>query len=227
MTMAEICNRLGRTQGEMFRMVQVLSFRGYLAQDKSSDGYYVSDRLFSMAMQQPRTRGLVELALPKMRGLAMKAGQSCHLTMYSHGETVVVARMESDEQLGFTVRVGYRASALQTTSGLVLFSAQPPDIRERWIGHLPATTKRKDIDEFIARADATAKAGYVCAKSSFVDGVTDIAAPIFRGGRAVAALAMPFIRQTLSRIGLEEATELLVAVAKEISAELHQADNRV
>src|ERR1051325_11853284 len=71
LTFTAIVNRLGRSHGELFRMVQVLQFRGYLDQDPSDDGYFLTDRLFSLGMKQPRTQSLVEVALPVMRQLSL------------------------------------------------------------------------------------------------------------------------------------------------------------
>jgi DNA-binding IclR family transcriptional regulator len=121
MTLSAICARLKRSTGEIFRMVQVL-------QD-----CYRTDLLFSMAMRQPVTQSSVEVALPAMRTLATEIGQSCHLVLHARGDIVVVARMESMEQLGFTVRVGYRRPITDTVSGTMLFACQPADVRARWI----------------------------------------------------------------------------------------------
>lgn len=84
-----------------------------------------------MAMRKPATQSLVEVAIPTMRTLASEIGQSCHLALHSRGDIVVVARMESQEQIGFTVRPGYRHSIMKTVSGLILFAFQPDDVRAR------------------------------------------------------------------------------------------------
>ena len=104
LTLSAICQRLERSQGEIFRMVQVLQARGFVDQDPKTDGYFLTDLLFSMAMRQPSTQGLVEIAIPVMRSLVSDIGRSCHLALFSRGEIVVVARMESMEQLGFSIR---------------------------------------------------------------------------------------------------------------------------
>ena len=227
LTMSEICARLDRSQGEMFRMVQVLQTRGFVAQDSSSDGYYVTDRLFSMAMRQPQALGLLDVALPLMRKLAVDIGQSCHLVVHSRGEMVVVARMESDDLEGFSVRIGRRAPINQSASGIVLFAFQPDDMRKRWLGFLPASTEAGELDAFIALADEVAAQGYICKASAHVDGVTDFSTPIMRGGRAVAALAVPYIKQNFNPLSREQMIERLIETAGQASNQLYEADNRV
>jgi len=69
MTLTAIVNDLDRSHGELFRMVQVLEFRGYIEQDPAADGYLLTDRLFSLGIQRPKTHSLIEVALPVMRQL--------------------------------------------------------------------------------------------------------------------------------------------------------------
>src|SRR3546814_1800523 len=70
--------------------------------------------------------------LPIMRQLTIEVEQSCHLAVHTRGQMAVIARMESSEQLGFSVRVGYRRALHESASGAVLYAFQPPDIQERW-----------------------------------------------------------------------------------------------
>src|SRR3546814_16173826 len=83
-------------------------------------------------MQQPRIQNLVEIALPIMRQLTIEVEQSCHLAVHTRGQLAVIARMESREQLGFSVRVGYRRALHESAPGAVLYAFQPPDTQDRW-----------------------------------------------------------------------------------------------
>jgi DNA-binding IclR family transcriptional regulator len=226
LTLSTICQRLGRSQGEIFRMVQVLQTRGFVDQDPKSDGYYLTDLLFSMAMRQPATQGLVEIAIPVMRGLAADIGQSCHLALHSRGEIVVVARMESMEQIGFSVRVGYRRSINLAVSGLTLLAFQPEDVRARWLELIEPKPTAAELKKFVATADEVRKRGFGRAASSFVDGVTDISAPVIRGDRAAAALTVPYIKTTQSRVSVAGVIEKLKIAANQISEQLAEGDNR-
>jgi DNA-binding IclR family transcriptional regulator len=227
LTLGSIVSRLGRSHGELFRMVQVLHFRGYLEQDTDGDGYRLTDRLFSMGMQQPRTIGLVEAALPAMRRLAMDAGQSCHLALHSRGEMVVVARMESSEQLGFSVRVGYRRPLNQAASGTVLYAFQPADVRERWETLFRPALTGAELSRFRRHADEVRQREVELTPSQFVGGVTDISAPVMRGGAAAAALTMPYLSKIGPGMSQEDAARAVKAAADEIAGRLVESDSRV
>lgn len=226
LTLTAICQRLERSHGEIFRMLQVLQFRNFIDQDPETDGYVLTDLLFSMAMRQPPTLGLVEEALPTMRHLSTEIGQSCHLAFHSRGDIVVVARMESIEQIGFSVRVGYRRPITRTVSGTVLFAFQPEDIQTRWLTMIDPT-ERGGIDSFLAHVDETRHAEYGQAKSSFVAGVTDISAPVLRGERAAAALTVPYIKTYNPEATIAQAVVAVRTAAADISARLTDADSRV
>jgi DNA-binding IclR family transcriptional regulator len=226
MTVSTICQRLDRSQGEIFRMVQVLQTRGFIDRDPRSDGYFLTDLLFSMAMRQPVTQGLVEIAIPVMRGLAADIGQSCHLALHARGDIVVVARMESMEQIGFSVRVGYRLALTQALSGVTLFAFQPADVRARWLTMIEPKPTRAEIEKFTDTADAVRRRGHARAASSFVAGITDVSAPIIRGDRAAAALTVPYIKTTHSRGSLPIVIDKLKAAALIISGQLSEGDNR-
>lgn len=226
LTLSSIGQRLTRSQGEIFRMVQVLEARGFIGPDANSDGYVLTDHLFSMAMQQPVTQSLVELSIPTMRSLVASIGQSCHLAFHSRGEIVVVARMESLEQIGFTVRVGYRQSIMKTVSGLTLFAFQPPDIRKQWSGFLNPKPSPQVMAAFDQQADETKRNGFAQGASSFVKGITDLSAPIIRGDRAAAALTVPYIKTTSARGSPADVIKQLKAAAAEISSKLIEGDSR-
>jgi DNA-binding IclR family transcriptional regulator len=224
-TLTGIVNRLGRSHGELFRMVQVLEFRGYIEQEEG--GYRLSDRLFSLGMQQPRTRTLVEAALPVMRQLAAAVGQSCHLALHSRGEMVVVARMESSEQVGFSVRVGHRRPLHQAASGAVLYAFQPADVRARWEALFDPPLSEKDLAEFRAHADEVRAREVEQTPSKFVAGVTDISAPVMRGGICAAALTVPYLKKLQPALSRRETCEMVRDAAAKISAQLVEGDSRV
>ncbi len=61
----------------------------------------------------------------------------------------------------------------------------------------------------------------------FVNGISDISAPIMRGDRAAAALTVPFIHHGNLQKTMDEATGHLVETARQISELLSTADSRV
>jgi DNA-binding IclR family transcriptional regulator len=225
LTAGAIVQKLGRSHGELFRMIQVLERRGFVAQAES--GYSLTSRMFEIGIERPPLRNLVEIALPVMRELTFETGQSSQLTFHSVGQMVVVARMESMEEIGFTVRVGYRKPLYQTTSGATLFAFQPPQIQKEWEGLFDPKLKKSELAAFRATCELIRAQGYANLPSGFIDGITDLSAPIIRGDRAAAAMAVPFVHSRVAKLPKEGVIRALRAAAARVASELVPSDNRL
>jgi DNA-binding IclR family transcriptional regulator len=162
-----------------------------------------------------------------MRQLAQDIGQSCHLAMHSLGDMVVVARMESSEQLGFSVRVGYRRPLVKSASGAVLYAFQPDDIRRRWEGMLNPPLTDKELTAWRSHADEIRQRKVALTPSQFVAGVTDISAPVMRGEIAAAALTVPFLEKLGRQVPKEAAAEHVRQAALSIADQLIESDSRI
>ena len=224
MAISTIVQRLGRSTGELFRMIQVLEYRGFIEQSANGDGYRLTGKLFALGLDQPHVKTLIEVALPVMRQLSRNIGQSCHLAVHSNGQIIVIARMESGEQIGFTVRVGYRKALQLTVSGVILYAFQTEAIRAQWERLWQPSPAKPEVAAFRRRANEVRARGFERAASEFVAGITDISAPIMRGELATAALTVPFVHSTPLVMSEEDAAKCIEAAAKEISAELLHGD---
>ncbi|MEA1648305.1 IclR family transcriptional regulator [Nitrospirillum sp. BR 11164] len=221
MTPSQISARLGRSVSELFRMIQVLEFRGYIAPAATADGYELTNKLFTLGMARASVRTLLEAALPRMRELALAIGQSCHLAVASDDQMVVVARIENPGHLGFSVRPGYHRSLVEATSGMVLYAFQPPHTQVLWRAMLERAVGPDRVAPFVARADAVRTQGYAQATSDYALGVTDLSAPVIGGtGAAVAALTVPFMQHTPLVRSLAEAIGMVQATARQIAQDL-------
>jgi DNA-binding IclR family transcriptional regulator len=224
MSVSMIVQRLGRSTGELFRMVQVLEYRRFIEQTEAGEGYRLTGRLFALGMDQPHVKTLLEVALPAIRQLSRTIGQSCHIAVHSNGQIVVIARVESNEQIGFTVRPGYSRALQLTVSGVILFAFQNEAIRTQWERLLKPPLSKAELAAFRKRADEVRLRGFERAPSSFVAGITDISAPIMNGELAVAALTVPFVHSNPVIMSESEAALCIKAAATQISADLLHAD---
>jgi DNA-binding IclR family transcriptional regulator len=222
LNLSAISQRLGRSSGELFRMLQVLEFKGFITASANGTGYVLTNKLFALAMAQAPVRSLVEHALPVMRKLAHDIGQSCHMTVASEDQIVVITRIERPGDLGFSVRIGYRREIARATSGLVLFAYQDDETRRTWLKR--CRLKGEAAEAFVARADVVRDRGHHEAASDFVRGIVDLSAPILRGDVAVAALVVPFVHSNPLVKEMAEAVEFVRAAAKTISHEIAHGD---
>src|SRR6188508_2031154 len=222
LNLSAISQRLGRSSGELFRMLQVLEFKGFITTAENGAGYVLTNKLFALAMAQAPVRSLVETALPVMRKLTFEIGQSCHIAVASEDQIVVITRIERPGDLGFSVRIGYRREIVRATSGLVLFAYQNDDVRRSWLKR--CRLKGEAADSFVERANAVRERGHHEADSDFVRGIVDLSAPILRGETAVAALTCPFVHSNPLVMEMDQAVEHIRAAARQISEEIAHGD---
>lgn len=221
LTMSEMAAELGRSVGELFRMIEALIRRGYIAPAESGEGLELSNKLFALALARAPARSLLEHALPEMRKLARTIGQSCHLAVASEEQMVVIARIEAPGNEGYSVRVGNRRPLVASTSGLVLYAFQPPGIRAEWRKRLARTVSSKTWKAFEDRAAAARTTKHVRADSDVTRHIIDLSAPVMSAEMVAAALTCPYI-ETPKALSMKETITAIRHAADEISAKLTQ-----
>ncbi|PWC36543.1 IclR family transcriptional regulator [Azospirillum sp. TSO35-2] len=212
-TLQQIGDGVGRTKGEIFRMVSVLAQRGYIERSEGDDRFQVTDRLFRLGMNRPVNRSLIEIALPFMNAFAESTGYACHLAVMSGTQIAVVARVESTSHIGFSVRIGYRQPLVLTGSGHCLMAFMSARRRHRLYEELRRDDPWVDLDTLNRTLDSIRGAGHVARPSGITDAVVDLSSPIIdrREGGAVAALTCPYLR---TRQTPREPEEILTALGE-------------
>lgn len=221
LSIAEISDGVGRSRGEIFRMLQVLEERDYLTRADGDGGYSITPRLFRLAMEQPPVKSAIEAALPVMHRLAETTEQACHLVVPSREQIVVIARADPPGEIALVVRIGHRRPMSQTASGHVLLAFQDEQVREHWLDLIAAREPELDRKKLVRLLAQVRNQGFACARSHVVDAVTDISAPVLEHGRAVCALTVPFIEQRASAKTRQRAVDALRQATADISDSLH------
>jgi len=222
MTRAEIVKAMGRSQSEIYRMLERLVARNYVTRSQEGDRYALSLKLFVLGHQHPPIERLLARAVPVMEAFAKASEQSCHLGIYDGGNVTIVAQTNGPGKWGLTIRVGVRVSLVDTGSGHVLLAFQREQRRAEMLaahevleGEVPIYGP--DLDRILARV---MEAGYWQGASEQAYGVTDISVPILgEPERALAVLTCPFIRRIDRHAGpdLDSTRELLLQAAATLS----------
>jgi DNA-binding IclR family transcriptional regulator len=224
LTMSQIAAELNRSVSELFRMVDALVRRGYVAQAESGDGFELTNKLFALGVARAPAKSLIEDALPEMRKLSSAIGQSCHLAVASEEQMVVVARIEAPGNQGFSVRVGYRRPLVDSTSGMVLYAFQPESVRTEWRGRLSRTMTQKAWKAFEERAALARSQKYVKSDSDVTRHIVDLSAPIMAADGVAAALTCPYI-ETPVAISMKETIAAIRHAAGTISRKVSADEN--
>lgn len=219
MSPSAVAARLGRSLGELYRILQCLEQRGYLERDAESDRFRLSMKLFELAHARPATQSLSAAAVPVMERLAATIEQSCHLAVLDGLAIVIVAQATAPTPMHYAVRLGARFPAWETSSGFLLMAMSPqgPALAEALVAE-QATFDRGAIEARCARIRAE---GCEIRASSVVEGVTNLTRPVLDHlGNAIAALTIPYLPQRHLPTGIAIAADRLAAAAAAISASL-------
>jgi DNA-binding IclR family transcriptional regulator len=201
MSQVEIAEYLGRSVGEIYRMLACLVNRSYIA--TSGETYAITTKLFELAHSNPPTNRLLSEAAPIMQELSSQVAQACHLTVYNDGRQVVVAKVDNPIWVGFSIRVGAFLDVLVSASGRVLLAFQDAGIIDLRVREALRQTPENVGTDISATLDAIRKRGYESAASLQVKGLHAISFPIFdTRGRALAALTVPYAER-LDQRGLK------------------------
>jgi DNA-binding IclR family transcriptional regulator len=192
LTQKEIAVSLGRSVGEIYRMVTCLVDRNYVIQVDDSS-YTVTTKLFELSHINPPTHKLLFEAQPIMQRLAKELDQSCHLTVYSQGKQVVLAKVDTPSGMGFSVRAGSELDVLISASGRVLLAFQDVETRKLWIEESLQRRPEQADPQTGAILDTIRTTGFESIPSVQVRGLYAVSFPILdTQGRAIAALTVPY-----------------------------------
>ncbi|WP_294237303.1 IclR family transcriptional regulator [uncultured Sphingomonas sp.] len=224
MLVSEMATALGRSLGELFRIVVVMEEARYLEKSPIDDRYRVTYKFLDIAYRATPARQLTAAALPEMQSLALTVGQSCHLVVIEGGAGLVIAREENPGTRGFALRMGASIDIVASCSGKVLLAFAPPAQLGRIIDRAELVQGRP-----IGRARLTEELervrtqGYELRESPVTRGVTDISYPVFGfGGDCMAALTIPFL-ETIDgsqSVTIPEARRILAEATARISQQL-------
>lgn len=222
LSLQEIAARLARTANELFRMLDVLVRRGYLAR-KQDGTYLLTLRLFELAHRHPPVDRLLDAALPHMQALARAVRQSNHLSVHHDGRLVVLARVESPDPISYSVRPGAHFDFRDDrVSARVIAAFQAEAKRGPTVAELlsarRSTRARRDALE--SRLAAIRAQGCDEGPSDTVPGVTDICFPIFDHLGIVAALNVVHVQQRDTKVSVQKARAVLRDTARNVSLAL-------
>ena len=219
LTQKQIADRVGRSVGEIFRMLGVLERRGYVVRDRRTGDYTLTLQLFRLATQYPPTRRLQQAALPVMEALAASNNLSCHLSVLSGSSISWSPRRPSR-----TGRWAGRSSSGRCSRCSMEYASA------RVLAAFQHEARQAELAGFIARHDGIEPAAVLAAITGIVaaggdfssteldHGVTSLSCPVLdAAGRAVAALTVPLLREVGKRVDEAAIATRLRDAAKQIS----------
>ncbi|MEY4540373.1 MAG: hypothetical protein RLZZ306_2130 [Bacteroidota bacterium] len=202
LTQQEIAAKLGRNLGEIYRMLNALVQRNYVA--NYGNVYTITSKLFQLSHFHPPTYRLLTEAIPIMETLSQKISFPCDLRVYNNGSQTVIASIQPPNGLGFMTRVGSEIAVAPSASGLVLVAFQESVLQEIRIKESFSNKSENEIEVFRNNLKEITEKGFASIKSNQYAGLHAISFPILDLNKnAIAAMTVPM----LARIDGEKQVE--------------------
>jgi DNA-binding IclR family transcriptional regulator len=188
----EIAAKLGRKLGEIYRMLNALVQRNYVA--NYGNVYTITSKMFQLSHFHPPTYRLLTEAMPIMEELSRTISFPCDLRVYNNGVQTVIGAIQPPNGLGFMTRVGSEIAVAPSASGLVLIAFQDAVIQEIRIKESFLNKSENEILTFRNALKLVAEKGFASIKSNQYAGLHAISYPILDiNGHAMAAITVPML----------------------------------
>ncbi|WP_218177757.1 IclR family transcriptional regulator [Amycolatopsis australiensis] len=194
--LTELAARAGLTKTTAFRLVGDLVRLGLL--ERAGERYRLGGTLFELGSLVPRRHDLREAALPFLQDLFESTRQTVHFGIRDDREVVYLERIHGHDAVPLPSRIGGRLPLTCTAIGKALLAFSEPGLAAAILADpLPRLTPSSITDPVRLRTalEQTQVSGLAYEEQEATPGVSCIAAPVFSGAVAVAALSVAVPRE--------------------------------
>jgi DNA-binding IclR family transcriptional regulator len=223
LTAQQLSQRTGLNRSTVYRLLSALEHEGLVT--AGEDGRYrLGPEIAILGTLALRQIDLRALALPFMRALAERCGETVDLEVL-HGERVmIIQEVASDHLLNASGNIGTLYPAHCTATGKLLLAALPAEVVDALLAKDRCACGPRAIrDPELLRADlqSSLARGYATAYEELEAHLHAIAAPIYdHGGQIAAALSVSGPAARMPRRREPELVRMLTDACAEISRAL-------
>lgn len=219
--MSEIAELTGLNRATTYRFCQTLLKLRYL-EEADERRLRPGLKAVSLARAALSSHELPELALPHLRELQEKTGETVNMALLDGAEVVYVSRLLSDDLLALRLFVGSRLPAYASSLGRAILAHLPEAEVEALLGgrELQSFTPHTLVDRnrLMAELRRIRRRGYAINNQELVIGICGVAAPIFGvSGRPVAAVNLSLTRMPEQQELESKLAPIVVTTAQAIS----------
>lgn len=194
--LTELAARANLSKTTTFRLAGDLVRLGLL--EREGECYRLGGTLFELGSLVPRRQDLRETALPFLQDLFESTRQTVHFGIRDDRDVVYLERIRGHDAVPLPSRIGGRLPLTCTAIGKALLAFSGPELADAVLADpLPSLTPFSITDPVRLRTalEQTQVSGLAYEEQEAAPGVSCIAAPVFAGAVAVAALSVAVPRE--------------------------------
>lgn len=217
----EIARQLGRTQSEIYRMLETLRRRGYVHRNRSEGRYYLGIKLSMLKDSDASMRRFISGAVPHMKDAVHRSLQSCHLCLNRFGQIVIVAKIEPQGVWSVSMNVDTNSPCGNAAILLTVAAFSSRDRTDELVREVCRGRQRHDWNERHIRKKVSQirKTGFARMQNPTAIDVTDLAFPINSIEEdALGAVFCPHLKRECDNADMKTVVEVMSDLAKTLSA---------
>lgn len=228
-TVTGLSREVGWPVSTVHRLLTEMVRIGVARLDQDSKRYQLGMKLFELHHRAEEVRGLPELMLSVMRGLARQSGQTVFMGAREGANYFYVERIGGSDRVQIRAYIGERVPIHAASGGKCLLAFLPHPEMDSVIENINwerLTTNTHDDEESLREElSQVRESGYAVNDAEIQDGVRAISVPIFNGTRPVYALTLSGPEFQLSLDHLVGFLPDLRAAAREIELQLPRGED--
>ena len=225
LTLTALAKTVGLPPSSAHRMLTTLQRQRFVGFEPASMSWRIGVQAFVVGNAFARSRDVVALAIPYMRQLMEKTGETVNLYVLNGSQAICMAQIQSPQMIRAISRPGGAVAMHRSAAGkAILALMQKAEVKEILAKHgLPRSTQKTIVSANKLHADLerTRRRGYAVDDEEFALGLRCIAAPIVdEHGSPHAALSVagPVARMTDAR--LMTLGDIVASAGRSVTAEL-------
>ncbi len=225
--LSDLARMLNMSKGSVHGLLKTLENSEAVEQIEDRR-YVLGPRIYDLAQSYVQRAGLRHYAVPAMRRLAARSGETVFLgRIEQKGVRIIECIVDDGESasLHITAPRGTRVHLLAAATGPFVLASWPAQRREEYLRThpLPRFTKHSitNPQQFLAQVDEAIHAGVSIDHEEYLAGVNAVATPIYGvGGSLIALIWIVGFASRFSGEALERAAQELRVEAEVISRAL-------
>ena len=236
LTAAQIAAQLDLNRSTVHRLLSVLEAEGLVARDYSlgyaagsatrHNAYRLGPTLVSLGGLALRQINLRAIALPHLRALAQKGGETVDLELLVGSDVMIIEEVPAEHMLrvGVGDNIGSRYPAYATSTGkLLLAGLNETELKAALPGKLTALTPFTVTDKQVLRTqlDEARQQGWALSWEELEAGLVAVGAPITgREGEPIAAVSISGPTARIDRSQIKNLAMLIMETTQRITRDL-------
>jgi IclR family KDG regulon transcriptional repressor len=225
LTVNEVASRVGLHRSAVYRLLSTLHEHDYIEYDKEREVYSLGFAPLRLAGAILQSFDLCAKARPHMTALRDAVGETVHLGILDHNQTLVIEKIDSFRSMRMASYVGFRSPLYCTGVGKVLLAALPEPALDRALAEIdlrPHTVNTIINPEALrAHLQLVRSQGYALDKGETELDLLCVAAPIRdHQDSAIAAISISGPATRMTDAALPGLIETVMTTARRITREL-------